>query len=339
MKVTKLIPVGVITLGLLLSACGGGGGDDSSTTSGTQNLAPVVTDVSKTLYNNTTLSITLPATDNNNTLKYEIVNEPSQGTVRFINSVATYTLSNDYNGVDSFTFRTYNDLGTSNTATVSINVIKKISVIGNNITYEGVISPLTGKIWLDRNLGATKICQSESDTTCYGDYYQWGRKADGHENNVSSTTTTLADSFDLNASFIISSSSGNGDFISFTRYDWTKNGLDSNGSKRSQYWNESNGTSICPIGFRVPTVDELNAEDFNNSTDALTSFLKLPTSGYRKNTGVDIVNSTTTGNYWSTTVPADTKYTVSLEYGQSSVKVTSKGYLRNEGLSVRCIKN
>ena len=39
----------------------------------------------------------------------------------------------------------------------------------------------TGKIWMDRNLGATQAATSSTDAASYGDLYQWGRAADGHE--------------------------------------------------------------------------------------------------------------------------------------------------------------
>jgi len=40
--------------------------------------------------------------------------------------------------------------------------------------YQEVTS-LTGRIWLDRNLGASRVATSPTDTAAYGDMYQWGR--------------------------------------------------------------------------------------------------------------------------------------------------------------------
>lgn len=42
-----------------------------------------------------------------------------------------------------------------------------------------VISPYTGKTWMDRNLGATQVATSSTDAASFGDLYQWGRANDG----------------------------------------------------------------------------------------------------------------------------------------------------------------
>ncbi|HIJ26877.1 MAG: hypothetical protein HON68_09360 [Gammaproteobacteria bacterium] len=63
------------------------------------------------------------------------------------------------------------------------------SVIHNGLTYN-IITSTTGKKWLDRNLGATEVCTTTTTANCYGDTYQWGREADGHQVRTSGTTTT-----------------------------------------------------------------------------------------------------------------------------------------------------
>jgi hypothetical protein len=72
-------------------------------------------------------------------------------------------------------------------------------------------SPDTGKVWLDRNLGARQVCTSSTDAACYGDLYQWGRAKDGHESRTSGTTETLVasswDSQEAGEGFSIRSSS------------------------------------------------------------------------------------------------------------------------------------
>jgi hypothetical protein len=45
----------------------------------------------------------------------------------------------------------------------------------------------TGRVWLDRNLGATRVAASSTDTEARGYYYQWGRNDDGHEFSLSTT--------------------------------------------------------------------------------------------------------------------------------------------------------
>jgi len=53
------------------------------------------------------------------------------------------------------------------------------------LTYGFVYNTTTQKIWLDRNLGATQIATSLTDSAAYGDSYQWGRPFDGHQSRIS----------------------------------------------------------------------------------------------------------------------------------------------------------
>jgi hypothetical protein len=65
----------------------------------------------------------------------------------------------------------------------SANVIASVTddeIFFNNLVYSTVTSPDTGKVWLDRNLGATQVATSKTDSAAYGHYYQWGRNDDGH---------------------------------------------------------------------------------------------------------------------------------------------------------------
>ena len=51
-----------------------------------------------------------------------------------------------------------------------------------------VLNPATGRTWMDRNLGATRAATSSTDSQAFGDLYQWGRAADGHQRRNSPTT-------------------------------------------------------------------------------------------------------------------------------------------------------
>ena len=42
-----------------------------------------------------------------------------------------------------------------------------------------VTNPITGRTWMDRNLGASQVATSYTDELAYGDLYQWGRLSDG----------------------------------------------------------------------------------------------------------------------------------------------------------------
>jgi len=39
--------------------------------------------------------------------------------------------------------------------------------------YKTVVSPTTNRIWMDRNLGAKRVCLTYDDIECYGNYYKW----------------------------------------------------------------------------------------------------------------------------------------------------------------------
>jgi hypothetical protein len=171
--------------------------------------------------------------------------------------------------------------------------------------YGIIKSPYTGKIWLDRNLGATRVCQSFDDSQCYGDYFQWGRDSDGHEKQNSSSFKT-----------------GSRDWMS----------SDDSGAKRSANWNP------CPSGFRVPTIDELLAETtkqgVKNRNDAYRNFLKLPSAGYRGRSDGSMFLQGSLGLVWSSSPSGSTSKDLNFN---SSGAVWSNS-LRANGLSVRCLR-
>ena len=193
------------------------------------------------------------------------------------------------------------------------------------IAVPSITNPTTGKIWMDRNLGATQVAISSADANAYGDLYQWGRGADGHQIRTSGTTTTLS-SIDVpgNANFIRTSTSP---------YDWRI-------PQNTNLWQGVNGVNNpCPSGYRLPTATELDAERLswssNNSAGAFASPLKLPNAGYRYWDGIiGYVSEGNKGYYWSSTVSG--VYSVFLSLHSIDAFVTNGG--RATGMSVRCIK-
>ena len=232
---------------------------------------------------------------------------------------------------------TANSLSGTTTTTLKIGGVTKtfgstttaLAVFQSGETWKGkvynTITSSTGKVWLDRNLGASQVCTSSTDTACYGDYYQWGREADGHQVSNSATSSTLATDLNTtgNSSFILNSSSP---------YDWTT--TDSNGASRNTNWSKTDGSSVCPVGYRVPTTEELVAETISNSADAYTK-LKLPSSGDRYYDSGSLGTQGSWGNVWSSSPSGS--YSEGLTFGSSYA-----GWyydVRAYGLSVRCIKN
>jgi len=205
------------------------------------------------------------------------------------------------------------------------------SITHNNISYKEVKSTTTNRIWLDRNLGASQVCNDINDTLCFGDLYQWGRQTDGHEKRTSNTISSESNSI---------STAGN-KFIT-TNGQWTDNSTDVNGSQRQTInWSNTNGNSVCPSSFRVPTIDEIKAETFdisiNTNTETFNSFLKLPSAGYREVNGT-ITRVGLETALWSNTIStSDTNQSHEAKY-ISTDDNNSFATFRAYGNSIRCIK-
>jgi len=89
------------------------------------NDPPVTADVSTTIYQNQTASITLPVTDLDvgDIFIYEIVTPPANGTLSTTGGVTTYTPVANFVGSDSFTYRVFDDTEYSNVSTVYITIL------------------------------------------------------------------------------------------------------------------------------------------------------------------------------------------------------------------------
>lgn len=188
-----------------------------------------------------------------------------------------------------------------------------------------VTNPTTGQIWMDRNLGASRAATSSTDSVAYGDLYQWGRNADGHQKRNSSTISTLSSS----------DTPGHGDFIitDHSSPDWRI-------LQNDNLWQGVNGTNNpCPTGFKLPTVAEWEAErqswSSNDAAGAFASPLKLPIAGFRYYSNGSLRNVGLLGRYWScTTVGTFSQF---LAFYRSDALIY--GYFRAYGSSVRCIKD
>ncbi|MFU8843605.1 MAG: hypothetical protein ACNA7V_07340 [Bacteroidales bacterium] len=196
--------------------------------------------------------------------------------------------------------------------------------------YGTVVNPVTGKVWLDRNLGATQVATSPDDPASYGDLYQWGRAAEGHQVRTSPTIYTQA------TTWVSAEDIWMGSFIL-----WNDNWLNSD---VTDLWS---GTSAennpCPSGFRVPTSAEWNQErltwNTNDAAGAFASQLKLPVAGRRSSSDGSHFAVGSWGYYWSSTVRSSTmgSYSYTLFFNNSNTGINYSD--RVGGRSVRCIKD
>jgi uncharacterized protein (TIGR02145 family) len=180
---------------------------------------------------------------------------------------------------------------------------------------------------MDRNLGATQVATSSTDVNSYGDLYQWGRRADGHQCRTSPTTATLS-SIDQPA---------NGNFILTLNgpYDWRS-------PQNTNLWQGVNGVNNpCPSGYRIPTETEINAERLswssNNGAGAFASPLKWTLAGRRDNNYGTLLD-VGYGYYWSSTV-SGTYPSLSRNLFFYSSDAYMYDHTRAKGFTVRCLKD
>jgi uncharacterized protein (TIGR02145 family) len=197
---------------------------------------------------------------------------------------------------------------------------------GTPTAIANVTNPLTGKTWMDRNLGASKVANSSTDLDAYGDLYQWGRAADGHQCRDSDTTRLLSSTDKpLSSKFILVSDS--------PPFDW-------HFPQNDNLWQGINGVNNpCPLGYRIPTLAELENERISwsqkNSIGAFNSPLKLPLSGTRKKSTGSLSNVGSYGYFWSSSIYGRGAWY--LDFGSKSATIYNYG--RSYGFSVRCIKD
>ncbi len=186
------------------------------------------------------------------------------------------------------------------------------------------VTSATGRIWMDRNLGASRVATSIDDEQAYGDLYQWGRLADGHEKRDSSTTSTSS----------ASDKPGHSKFITTTSdpHDWRN-------PQNNNLWQGKDGiNNPCPAGFRLPTADEWQEEiDSWSSQDdagAFASALKLPVAGFRDFNVGSLNGEGSISLYWSSTIDGTTAKMLQIDSSSAFVG----GFFRAFGQSIRCIK-
>ncbi len=188
-----------------------------------------------------------------------------------------------------------------------------------------VLNPATGRVWMDRNLGARRVAQSSTDSEAYGDLYQWGRASDGHQCRNSTTISSLSGN----------NQPGHGNFIvvSSLPNDWRI-------PQNDNLWQGENGiNNPCPSGYRLPTHTEFHNErltwSFLNSEGAFSSPLKLPVAGWRNNSNGSLMWVNEAGHYWSSSISSTNARYLFIVSNNANIDANPRAV----GRSVRCIKD
>ena len=277
---------------------------------------------------NPTVALSTKTTDGSGTVAFTSnITGLTANTQYYVRAYATNSAGTAYGNEVSFTTLTPNYAAMYPTGTVYCNNIVTAVV--------DVTNPITGKTWMDRNLGSRPETYSYASTVVdyYGHLYQWGRRADGHQCRNSITTPTLSTTNQpAHASFIItnpysqSGYNGNGDWLS---------------TQNSNLWQGVNGVNNpCPVGYRLPTETELNNErlswgsQYQNATGAM-GWIDLPVGGVRSGETGSLSAATVMAYYWTSTVSG----TYSRALGFTSQYAVMFDGSRADGSCVRCIKN
>ena len=219
------------------------------------------------------------------------------------------------------------------TFTFTLNTTPSCSFTKTATDAVTTITSVTGRIWMDRNLGATRAPTSPSDYLAYGDLYQWGRNADGHEKVTWTSSTTGTFDYGTTATRPEADQAATPEFIGTIDFDWR------GATQNDNLWQGVNGiNNPCPAGFRIPTQTELSAEytaySITGSGAGYSSIFKFTCPGLRYYTNGNHMN-VGVGYYWTSTVSSRSAYV----RGFSSAGASGAPFYRAYALSVRCIKD
>jgi hypothetical protein len=199
-----------------------------------------------------------------------------------------------------------------------------------------------GNIWLQQNMGSSRVAASSTDADAFGDLFQWGRWDDGHQKRTSQTSS--ATPTPNNPTGL-----GTGSLLFFTSdpkwWTATPDNTDSWTAASVQDITETNGCDPCRAlggGWHLPTQEEwqaiIDAEAITSPTAAFESSLKLPVAGSRSSSG-NISSPGVRGYYWSSTISTTNVNFVKYFFLTSLTINTNAGAYREQGSSVRCLKS
>lgn len=227
---------------------------------------------------------------------------------------------------------------------------------GQEVAYGIIISSITGRQWLDRNLGAQRAATSFQDYLAYGDLFQWGRPDDGHQliswtdkfNGAAvngTTTTKFTTDVPGSSLFYI-------DPTNTSPVDWRN-------PQNSNLWQVPDQiNNPCPSGWHIPSNAEWDAEIAGAGSELVIDVLKLAASSFRIYNSGNVPICTegescdgagSRGYYWSSTPfdhPTNGRkygYVYDARKSLSSGSITDLTFRADEaraaGFACKCIKN
>lgn len=195
-----------------------------------------------------------------------------------------------------------------------------------------------GNIWLQQNMGSSRVATSMTDTGGYGWLFQWGRWIDGHQLRNSSTAavSTLPgnnpDGLGLGSAMFYTGGNPN---------DWWGGGVATDTWAESDTASAVKGIDPCAqlgsnwhMASAAEWANLLTLENITDAASAFASNLKLTLAGQRDGNNGNLFNVGSFGTYWTSTTSGPYAKAVSI---QSAAIIPADDALRSYGHSVRCL--
>lgn len=214
--------------------------------------------------------------------------------------------------------------------------------LGKNVTLTSVRTN-DGNIWLQQDLGSSRVATSWTDKAGYGDLFQWGRWDDGHQVrqplNSSRKQAQPNNPTGLNPI--------KNPFLYDGIYEWWILGTpnDQWSAATASAVTANNGCDPCKAlgtGWHLPSLGEwqdiLKKEGITDASSGFNSNLKIPMSGVRDAMDLMIKGEKLTGFYWtSSPVPGSTGKAMIAAIAVDGTRMGT--YDRGNGLTLRCLKS
>jgi hypothetical protein len=254
--------------------------------------------------------------DDGDVLRLTNVSYTGTGSVESNDHSISYTRAHDFNGTENITYTVSDGGELTDQGSLEITVVHTIQ------------SNMSSRHWMDRNLGALQVATNPRDADSYGNRYQWGRGNDGHESQVSGTSSTIQQD----------NTSTHGDFITIESGDWLA-------AVDDFRWMKQHGAKgaydPCPAKFRVPTWNEIGVElHYYN----LINVLKFSLAGMRKYEDGIVEFASIRGLYWTSKADGEGARAFYIQAQSeedndyANFEIATWAFPRANGFTVRCIQ-